>query len=252
VKDYITLLGTVIGLIALLLSFNGTLEFISVGFFLVSITLGTDLIDGYIARKTGTVNEMGRELDSLSDSLTFGIVPSCLLFQAFKTNTSYDIILIIGCICFALGAILRLARFNITQETGYIGVPTPVSALMVIAFFYFNYFFYLSLGGGVLPFPLISHYAMPFILILLGWFNITTYINFGEKKKRIYVLILIFAPLSPIFGIIGLANINSIVNLVVSIVFLTSFIGLIIYVLIGFYLKYKSKKKKSSQSKKLE
>ena len=138
-KDYVTLVGTTIGIIALICGSFGTREAISLGFFLISITLGTDLIDGYIARKTGTVNEMGKELDSLSDSLTFGIVPAVLTFQAFKTGSFYDYFLLIGSICFALGALLRLARFNILKDPGYTGVPTPVSCLLILEYFYINY-----------------------------------------------------------------------------------------------------------------
>ena len=70
-KDYITLIGTSLGIIALICACIGTRAIISLGFFLISISTGTDMIDGYIARKTNTVNELGRELDSLSDSLTF-------------------------------------------------------------------------------------------------------------------------------------------------------------------------------------
>ncbi|MFW9951123.1 MAG: CDP-alcohol phosphatidyltransferase family protein, partial [Candidatus Thorarchaeota archaeon] len=57
-KDYVTLIGTTIGIIALIYGSLGTRYAVSLGFFLISITLGTDLIDGYIARKTGTVNEI--------------------------------------------------------------------------------------------------------------------------------------------------------------------------------------------------
>jgi len=69
IKDYVTLIGTTIGIIALICGSYGTRDAISLGFFLISITLGTDLIDGYIARKTGTVNDMGRELDSFLSSV---------------------------------------------------------------------------------------------------------------------------------------------------------------------------------------
>ena len=124
-KDYITLIGTTLGIIAIICAVIGTRFFVSLGFFLVSITLGTDLLDGYIARKTGTVNKFGKELDSLSDSLTFGIAPSILIYQGFRNGTIYDYILIIGCVCFSLCAILRLARFNVITEErpGYIGLP---------------------------------------------------------------------------------------------------------------------------------
>ena len=124
-KDYITLVGTTCGLIALMCAVlsNTPLAFgrvlLSTGFFMVVIAVGTDTLDGYVARKTGTVNKIGVELDSLSDCLTFAIVPAILTFQAFRTNTYFDFVLGAGCICFALGGLLRLARFNISEDEGY-------------------------------------------------------------------------------------------------------------------------------------
>ena len=138
-KDYITLIGTTLGILALICAlmnaYYGIRELLSLGFFFISLSLGTDMVDGYIARKTKTMNEMGKELDSLSDSLTFGIAPAILIFQAFRTESIYDLVIIIGSICFAFGAVLRLARFNISKEPGYTGVPTPISAYLMIAYF---------------------------------------------------------------------------------------------------------------------
>ena len=207
-KDYITLTGTTLGIIALICAAIGGREFISLGFFLISITLGTDLLDGWIARRTGTVNKFGIELDSLSDSLTFGIAPAVLIYQAFRTGELIDYFLIVGCICYALGAILRLARFNVTTEeqAGYTGLPTPLSCLMIITFFYANYFYAFSFGGFIYPFPEISYCLIPLIMGLIGWFNITTHIKFGEKGKKIYIAVIILAPLCPILGINGLLN----------------------------------------------
>ena len=225
IKDYVTLIGTTLGILALICGSIGTLHVLSLGFFLLSFTLGTDLIDGYIARKTGTVNEMGKELDSLSDSLTFGIVPAILSFQAFKTGTFYDYFLIIGCICFALGAILRLARFNILTDPGYTGVPTPVSCLLMIGYFYANYF--QAIAYGSLKFLDIANFIMPFLLVFSGWLNITTYIKFGEKGKSVYYLFILFAPLAPIFGLIGILNPNPTVSITISLFFLISSILLL-------------------------
>jgi CDP-diacylglycerol--serine O-phosphatidyltransferase len=244
IKDIVTLIGTTIGIIALICGSFGTRDAVSLGFFLISLTLGTDLIDGYIARKTGTVNEMGKELDSLSDSLTFGIVPAILSFQAFKTGTFYDIFLIIGCICFALGAILRLARFNILADPGYTGVPTPVSCLLMIGYFYANYFYAFAYGGLTYPFLDIAYYFVPILLIFIGWLNITTYIKFGEKGKSVYFLFILLAPLSPIFGIIGILNPTFIVAFTVSIIFLILFIILFGWVLLHSFLLNLLKKKK--------
>jgi CDP-diacylglycerol--serine O-phosphatidyltransferase len=230
-KDYVTLVGTTIGIIALICGSFGHRNAVSLGFFLISITLGTDLIDGYIARKTKTNNEMGKELDSLSDSLTFGIVPAVLSYIAFKTGSYYDYILIVGCICFALGAILRLARFNISANPGYTGVPTPVSCLLMISYFYANYFYALAYGG-LIPFLDIVYYFTPFFLIILGWLNITTYIKFSEKGKIVYIGFILLAPLSPIFGIIGILNPTFIVAITVSIIFVVFLILLFGWVIL--------------------
>jgi len=243
-KDYVTLIGTTCGLIALLCATLGSLGFLSLGFFLCSITLGTDLLDGYLARKMGTVNEMGKQLDSLSDSLTFGIAPSALTFQAFKTGGPFDIILGIGCICFALGAILRLARFNISESSGYTEVPTPLSGLFLINFFFANYFYVYALNSTIVPFS--STIMITILMILFGWFNITTYINYGEKGKNIYIIFLVFAPFCPIFGIIGLLNSVwqiMILSLVISIFFIVVCLIEIAFILSGFYIKIKGKKK---------
>lgn len=240
-KDYITLTGTTMGLLALICAVIGTRYFISLGFFFVAISLGTDLLDGYVARKTGTVNKFGIELDSLSDSLTFGIAPSVLAFQAFKTGGTFDIILIIGCICFALGAMLRLARFNVTTEEtlGYVGVPTPLSALLLIGFYGANYFYAFGLGGIDHPFPEVSLYVVPFLMILIGWFNITTHISFGEKGKKVYIIVLIIAPFGPIFAIIGMMNPSFTVSMIISIIFLGGFLLLLIFIISGFFKKPK-------------
>ncbi|MFX1312309.1 MAG: CDP-alcohol phosphatidyltransferase family protein [Promethearchaeota archaeon] len=234
-KDYITLIGTSLGIIALICACIDGSEFLSLGFFLISIALGVDLIDGYIARKTHTVNEIGRELDSLSDSLTFGITPAVLTFQAFKLGGIFDIFIIIGSICFTLGAILRLARFNISGGSGYTGVPTPVSALLMIVYFYANYFYAFAIGD----FPEIASYLIPFVMILVGWFNITTYISFREKDKAIYLTFIIVAPLCPILGIIGILNPNFLISIIISIFFLCSFLLGIAVIIRGFFLQFK-------------
>ena len=241
-KDYVTLTGTVLGLIALTMGAIGTRYTLTLGFFLLSITLGTDLIDGYIARKTGTFNELGRELDSLSDSLTFGITPAILTFQAFRTGQIYDIILMIGCILFALGAILRLARFNISTEKGYRGVPTPISALITILFFFANYFYAFGLGGLSYPFPEIAYYSIPAFLIFIGWLNITTLIKFKEKSKSTYYIVILIAPSVPIFGIIGLMGPDLLVSMIVALVFLILFFGAFIWIFAqSLYYKLKEK-----------
>ena len=241
-KDYITLTGTTLGLVALILATLGDLGLISIGYVLLTFTLGTDLLDGYLARKMGTINEMGKQLDSLSDSLTFGIAPAILTYQAFRTGTILDIILMIGCIIFALGAILRLARFNISEEAGYTGVPTPLSGLFITLYFYANYFYIHAFQLS--QFEIISTILISILMILFGWFNITTYIQFGEKDKKIYYFFIAVSPSFPILGILGVVS-NMLqlyfLSLVISIFFFIVSGLEIIYIIIGFISKAKAK-----------
>jgi CDP-diacylglycerol--serine O-phosphatidyltransferase len=238
-KDYITLVGTTLGIIALMCACIGTIEFLSLGFFLISVSIGTDMIDGYIARKTNTVNEMGKELDSLSDSLTFGIAPAVLTYLSFRIGTIFDIFIIIGGLCFVFGAMLRLSRFNIIESLGYTGLPTPMSALLLITYFYANYFYSMATGS----FLIISSYFIPLIMILIAWFNITTYLRFGAKDKGTYILFLIVAPLCPTFGIIGISSPNFLTSIISSIVFLGFFLLIIVFIIRGFFLYQRIKKK---------
>lgn len=249
-KDYITLTGTTMGILALVCAVIGTRHAIAVGFFFITFALGTDLLDGFIARKTGTMNRFGIELDSLSDSLTFGIAPSILIYQSFKTGTLYDIMLIMGCICFAFGAILRLARFNITTENthGYVGVPTPLSALLIITFYFANYFYAYGLGGLDYPFPDVSIYLAPFILIIVGWFNITTYIKFKEKGKKAYVVVFILAPLGPIFAVINYLGPDFTISIIICIIFTCGFFLIIAFILAGFFTNNVNEVKINSES----
>jgi len=107
---------------------------------------------------------------------------------------------------------------------------------MLITYFYANYFYAFARGDLNYPFPEISSYLIPLILALIGWFNITTFIHFGEKDKIIYIIFIIFAPLCPIFGIIGISSPNFIVSSIASIFFLSAFLLGFILIIRGFIM----------------
>lgn len=100
-----------------------------------------DTFDGIVARFTGTSSKFGVELDSLADVVSFGAAPSFLLYKAhFYSLDGFGIALSALVMIFAA---LRLARFN-TQLVGFdknyfSGVPAPLAALTVSAFFLFYY-----------------------------------------------------------------------------------------------------------------
>ena len=105
----------------------------------ISIFFGNffDAFDGRVARMTKTQSEFGVELDSLADSITFGVAPAILVYKwaLFSMGT-------LGmCVCAAYAACgaIRLARFNVLahNDTGlqryFVGLPIPLAAGMVVS-----------------------------------------------------------------------------------------------------------------------
>ncbi|RUM34546.1 MAG: CDP-diacylglycerol--serine O-phosphatidyltransferase [Archaeoglobus sp.] len=85
-----------------------------------------DGLDGMTARRMGN-SEIGEELDSLSDLISFGVLPAFFLVKKFKFSPVLVIIAAIYVTCSAL----RLARFNVVKSKYFIGLPTTASALIL-------------------------------------------------------------------------------------------------------------------------
>ncbi len=102
-----------------------------------------DALDGRVARMTGTETEFGRQYDSLSDVVAFGLGPAVVMYQwGLKYMGDYgwvwDKVGWVIAFLFAVGAALRLARFNARGSTGdknyFEGLPCPASAGWVAGF----------------------------------------------------------------------------------------------------------------------
>jgi len=111
-----------------------------------------DVLDGLIARWLKATSSLGKDLDSLSDLVTFGIAPALLYSQSLSINPIYTLI---PSLFLVLGSALRLALFNQqVPEDHFIGLPTPANALSIIGLlfaFYSNSFYAI----GFLSIPLI-------------------------------------------------------------------------------------------------
>lgn len=105
--------------------------------YLIFIAGVLDFLDGFVARAMNSSSPIGKELDSLADMVTFGVLPAFMVLKLYLMATPNDddykkyIPLII-----AIFSALRLAKFNIDtrQSDSFIGVPTPANALVVASF----------------------------------------------------------------------------------------------------------------------
>ena len=119
------------GCIGLVMALRGHLELAS---WLIGLAAVLDFGDGFVARMVNASGPFGKELDSLADVVTFGVLPAAIVFQLcwFQElgNVSYGAFLI------AVLSALRLANFNIDtrQSESFIGLPVPANALLIAAF----------------------------------------------------------------------------------------------------------------------
>ncbi len=92
-------------------------------FYFLYLSSFMDGADGIAANRFGK-SPFGKDLDSLADSISFGLFPSLIL--AYNDNT-----LAIPALIFVIASILRLARFNVIEAENFVGFPTVASALLL-------------------------------------------------------------------------------------------------------------------------
>lgn len=131
-----------LGIIAIILAFNSGADNknAELAAIMVIVAMLLDGLDGRVARALNAQSEFGKELDSLSDVISFGVAPAFIMYVvAFQTLEASALAWIVTAIFPICGA-LRLARFNVvTGIPGYfIGLPIPAagSVLSTLALFH--------------------------------------------------------------------------------------------------------------------
>ncbi len=138
IPNFITCLNLFTGCVAVYIAFQGNLVFAA---YLVGIAAVFDFLDGLIARLMHAYSEIGKQLDSLADMVSFGVLPGVIMFQLMRKSAMADpstslyeaeLFPFLAFIIIIFSA-LRLAKFNIDtrQTTLFIGLPTPANTLFV-------------------------------------------------------------------------------------------------------------------------
>lgn len=142
IPNLLTLGNLLSGTVATILAVEG--DFVSAGLFVV-LGIFFDFFDGFVARLLNVSGELGKQLDSLADMVTSGVVPGIIMYQLLKNgienvgdfSNDFEIINYIPYLglILTLAACYRLAKFNIDtrQSESFIGLPTPAMSLFVIS-----------------------------------------------------------------------------------------------------------------------
>ena len=122
--DLFTFFNMFMGLIAILFVINGT-YYLALTALLFAVVF--DYFDGKVARLIGREGEFGKQLDSLADTISFGVAPAIFGFTLIQTNFA-----IIVFTLFLFAGVLRLARYNIMEFNGeFAGMPITVNGMVV-------------------------------------------------------------------------------------------------------------------------
>jgi len=104
---------------------------------LLCLSLFFDLLDGMVARAMKINSEIGIQLDSLADMVSFGLVPGIIMFYMLYTSQESDLVSFSGLIITLFSA-LRLAKFNVDteQSTYFKGLATPANTILIFSLFW--------------------------------------------------------------------------------------------------------------------
>ena len=169
----------------------------------IGVAMVLDMLDGRIARMTGTSSEFGVQLDSLVDLISFGMAPAVLAYVWALTPLG-RVGWAVGFL-FVTGAALRLARFNLqqahTDKRVFIGLPSPAAAAIPAATVFYasdfaaknslGWITYL-VGFDLTPFVAVGVVVIP-ALLMVSTIRFRSYKTLDLREKRRYTVLIALA-----------------------------------------------------------
>jgi CDP-diacylglycerol--serine O-phosphatidyltransferase len=211
IPNSITCLNLLSGCVACVLAIRGNFTFALAFVFAAGIF---DFLDGMVARLLHVQSEIGKELDSLADVVSFGLAPAAMLFfllEAITEEMSPLANSLLPCLAFLLTAFsaIRLAKFNIDtrQTSAFLGLPTPANAL-----------FWTSLCYSLVNWePAYNPFTLYVLIVLVVCFSALMVVdvpmfslklkNFAPKGDtlKLYFVALCAIAFVALFGVAGIA-----------------------------------------------
>jgi len=170
--NLITLLNLACGTVAIVLALEGQWRW---AVYLILAASVFDFLDGFAARKLKAYSETGKQLDSLADMVSFGVLPAVFIYTLFKMlflNQPVDLgkfynylqwVVLVSVLLVPAFSAIRLARFNTEKDQGtfYYGLPTPAHAL-----FWTGIFWQMMESGSLFGTPLNLFFMWAIMLIM--------------------------------------------------------------------------------------
>jgi CDP-diacylglycerol---serine O-phosphatidyltransferase len=216
IPNLITSLNLVSGFIAIIYAINGN---IFVASWLILAAMIFDFFDGFSSRMLHAYSDIGKELDSLSDLVSFGVAPALIILQLlikslgvdatviFNSGNIKDALILFVPVIMPVSGALRLAKFNVdkTQITSFKGLPIPANALAVISIVIAWHYS----ASGILASFINSAAALIIFTVIISLLMVTripllalktSHLRFKGNEGRYLLIFLVVAALA-IFGI---------------------------------------------------
>ena len=197
IPNLFTSLNMFSGFLSVISAANGNFNYAA---WLILVAALFDALDGLVARLTNSSSELGIELDSLSDIVSFGVAPSFLMYKTYFYQ--FDAIgIVLSSLPLIVGG-FRLARFNVQlvgyEKSFFIGLPIPSSALTISTFVlaFYNNGFSEQHSPFIIPMILILSFLM---VSNIRYETMPKFTSKGIKEKPFHFLFLIVATVLVIF-----------------------------------------------------
>ena len=191
--NILTLIGVCIGLTSIKFAFDGKFELSIIAVIVAGIIDG---LDGRIARLIKGTSKVGKELDSLTDVISFGVAPAFIMYFWNLNNLGKFGWLL--CLIYVVCVALRLARFNINsnvepswRDNFFEGVPSPAGGILVLMPLMFSL-------SGLNIFNVNYNFIVPAFFIITSFLLISKLPTYSLKKIIIPRTMTIFL----LFGIV--------------------------------------------------
>ena len=177
IPNTITSTNLLCGALGVIFTFQGALD---IAFFLMLAAAVCDFFDGLSARLLNAYSAVGKELDSLADIVSFGLLPAMMFHRRLIEGGMTGFVTYIPLIICIFAAI-RLAKFNVDerQSENFLGLATPACALWCGSLIF-------AADHGVMSFAMMLHdtYIIPIASIILSLLMISEIPMFSMKIKK--------------------------------------------------------------------
>ena len=191
--NMLTLIGVCIGLTSIRFALDGRYEFAIIAIIIAAVIDG---LDGRIARLIKGTSKVGKELDSLTDMISFGVAPAFIMYF-WKLNELGRFGWLV-CLIYVICVALRLARFNVNsggepswRDNFFEGVPSPAGGILVLTPLIFSM-------SSIEVFKIDHAIIVPIFFIVTSFLLISKFPSYSFKKIVIQRKATIFL----LFGIV--------------------------------------------------